>query len=248
VFVVPLPAPPPPDPAPPLAPAGLPARLPMRIWVATTVAFLVAYGFLFTVVHPLVDTRRCVARLPDPLFAVLPYAHGWYLVSHELFYLVTVVSLSALVALAARGDHRPLVRFALGISLQAALRSITLALLPICRATVEPGHAALDHLPTVDLGFARVPWRTWATNDLVFSGHVAEFLILSFAVWGVWPRRARVALVAFQLLQTVALIATRGHYTVDIVIAVPFAFFADRVTVGGLTWWARRRTAAALSG
>jgi hypothetical protein len=226
----------------------LPARLPARVWVATTLAFVAAYGFLFTVVHPLVDTRRCLTQLPDPLFAILPYDHAWYLVSHELFYLVTVVSLTALVARTARGDHWPLVRFAAGISLQAALRSITLALLPICRATVQPGHAALDHVPTLDLGLLRIPWRTWATNDLVFSGHVGEFLILSFAVWRVWPRRARAALVAFQLLQAVALIATRGHYTVDIVIAIPFAFFADRVTIGALTLWARAPRAAAIRG
>jgi hypothetical protein len=232
------------DPARRLAhdPAGrLPARLPTRVWVAIVVGFVAAYGFLFTVIHPLVDTRICVAQLPDPLFALIPFNHHWYRVSHDLFYLVTAVSLVLLVRQAVAGEQRPLARFAAGISLQALLRSITLVLVPLCRATVAPGHAALDSVPTIDLGFAHLPWRSWATNDLVFSGHVGEFMILSFAVRPFWPRWGRVSLGLFQLLQAVALVATRGHYTIDIVIAVPFAFFADRVTVAALAAWTTRR-------
>jgi hypothetical protein len=228
-------------------PAGrLPARLPRSVWVATGLAFVCAYGFLFTVVHPYVDTRICVAQLPDPLFAVIPYHHGWYRISHELFYLVTAVCLAALLGQVARGEHRALVRFAAGISVQAVLRAITLVLLPLCRATVAPGTAALDAVPTIDLGFMHLPWRTWATNDLVFSGHVGEFLILSLAVRPFWPGRARLALGLFQVLQAVALVATRGHYTVDIVIAVPFAFFADRLTVAALAHWTARRPPPAI--
>ena len=218
----------------------LPAQLPRAVWVATVLAFVMAYGFLFSVVHPYVDTRACVAQLPDPLFALIPYHHAWYLVSHELFYIVTGICLGALLRQSVRGDHRALVRFGAGISLQAVLRSITLVLLPLCRATVAPGHAAITLVPTIDLGFGHLPWRPWATNDLVFSGHVAEFLILSLAVRPFWPRWARVALTVFLVLQAVALVATRGHYTVDIVIAVPFAFFADRVTVAVLTAWVAR--------
>jgi hypothetical protein len=223
--------------------AALPARLPRAVWVATLLAFVGAYGFLFTVVHPYVDTRVCVARLPDPLFALIPFHEGWYRVSHQLFYVVTAVCLGAMLRQTAAGEHRALVRFAAGISLQALFRSVTLVLLPLCRATVEPGHAALAAVPTINLGFMHLPWRTWATNDLVFSGHVGEFLILSLAVRPFWPPRARIALGLFQVLQAVALVATRGHYTVDIVIAVPFAFFADRVTVAALAGWTRRRAA-----
>jgi hypothetical protein len=228
----------------------LPARLPRKVWAATIAAFVVAYGFMFIVVHPLVDTRICVARLPDPLFPLLPFDERWYLVSHQLFYLVTAVAVVALGRQALRGEHRPLVRFGAGVSVQAVLRSLTLFLTPLCRANVEPGRAWLPALPTVDLGFMRLPWRPWAGNDLVFSGHVSEFLILSLAVRPFWPPRARWALVAFQVLQAVALVATRGHYTIDIVIAVPFAFFADRVAMAGLTWWTGRRAPgrSALSG
>jgi hypothetical protein len=211
--------------------ALLPRRFGAGTWVAVFVGFLAAYGFLFTVVHPYVDTRRCVAQLPDPLFRLLAYDPRWYLVSHEIFYVVTVAAMAALLLQARRGEHRPLVRFALGISLQAPMRALTMVLLPLCRATVEAGHQARAVVPTLNLGFARIPWLTWATNDLVFSGHVCEFLVLYLAVRSSWPRLALHALIAFQVLEALALIITRGHYTVDIVIAIPFAFLADRLAV-----------------
>jgi hypothetical protein len=217
----------------------LPARFAGWIWALVATAFLCAYGFLFSVVHPYIDTRRCVAPLPDPLFQLLPYDPRWYRVSHELFYVVTVVVLVALLAQAARGEQRPILRFALGISIQAPLRALTMVLLPLCRATVLAGHAARDVVPTLNLGFARVPWLTWATNDLVFSGHVAEFLILTFAVRAFWSRRALAGLAVFQVLEALALVITRGHYTADVVIAVPFAFLADRLAVDALRRLAR---------
>lgn len=216
------------------APLPPPRRFGPAVWGAVAAAFVLAYGFLFTVVHPYVDTRTCVAQLPDPLFAVLAYDPRWYRVSHELFYVVTAVVLAALISQAARGDHRPLVRFALGISLQAVMRALTMALLPLCRATVSPGHAARALVPTLDLGFARLPFLPWATNDLMFSGHVGEFLILYLAVRGSWPRPALAALIAFQILEALALVITRGHYTIDIVAAVPFAFLADRMALAAL--------------
>jgi hypothetical protein len=209
--------------------ARLPPRFPPRVWAAVVAAFVAAYGLLFTVVHPYVDTRICVAQLPDPLFAVLPFDARWYRVSHELFYVVTAATLTGLFVQAVRGDHRPLVRFAMGISLQAVMRSLTMALLPLCRATVTPGHAAKTVVPTLNLGFAKLPWLPWATNDLMFSGHVCEFLILYLAVRTTWPRWALWALIVFQVLEALALVITRGHYTIDIVIAVPFAFLADRL-------------------
>jgi hypothetical protein len=218
----------------------LPARFPAWVWGLVAAAFLTAYGFLFSVVHPYIDTRRCVAPLPDPLFNLLPYDGRWYRVSHELFYVVTAVSLATLLYQAARGEQRPILRFALGISIQAPLRALTMVLLPLCRATVLAGHAARQVVPTLNLGFAHVPWLTWATNDLVFSGHVAEFLILTFAVRAFWPRTALAGLAVFQILEALALIITRGHYTADIVIAVPFAFLADRLSVGALRQLTRR--------
>jgi hypothetical protein len=226
------------------SPARLPQRFRPHVWVAVFLSFAVAYGFLFTVVHPYVDTRTCVAQLPDPLFALFPYDPRWFRVSHELFYVVTVAALAGLVTQAARGDQRPLIRFGFGISLQAVMRSLTMALLPLCRATVEPGHAARAIVPTLNLGFAKVPWLPWATNDLMFSGHVGEFLILYLVVRTTWPRGALWALAAFQVLEALALVITRGHYTIDIVIAVPFAFLADRLASALLGRLARPRLVA----
>jgi hypothetical protein len=209
----------------------LPERFSRTTWAACMTFVALANVFVFTVVHPYVDTRICVSQLPDPLFALIPYNPRWYRVSHELFYLATFLALGALFAQAARGDHRPILRFGVGIAFQALFRSLTMWLLPLCKVTVAPGRAALAAVPTIALGPLHVPWRSWATNDLVFSGHVAEFLILSFAVRASWPRPARCGLAAFQLLQAIALISTRGHYTVDLIIAVPFAVLADRLAV-----------------
>jgi len=196
-------------------------------WGVVLASFVLAYGLLFTIVHPYVDTRVCVAQLPDPLFALMPYDGRWYRVSHELFYVVTAATLAALFFHALRGDQRPLLRFGLGISLQAVMRSVTMALLPLCRATVMPGTAAKAAVPGLNLGFAKLSWLPWATNDLMFSGHVCEFLILYLVVRKTWPRGALWALIVFQVLEALALVITRGHYTIDIVIAVPFAFLAD---------------------
>jgi hypothetical protein len=121
------------------------------------------------------------------------------------------------------------------------MRALTMVLLPLCRATVEVGHRAREVVPTLDLGFARIPWLTWATNDLMFSGHVCEFLVLYLAVRRSWPRGALAALIAFQILEALALVITRGHYTVDVVVAIPFAFLADRLALGVLGLVGRRR-------
>lgn len=206
----------------------LPHRLPPRAWVATLLGFALAYGFMFSVVHVLADTRPCIARIDDPFFKVIPRDLRWYLVTHTVYYFFTFGGIGALAWRAFRGDHRPLMRFAAALTVQAVLRSATIWLLPLCRFTVEPGTVVLREVPTVDLGFARIPWRTWASNDLVFSGHVGEFLLLSW-VTRHWPAPARWALVVFQILQAYGLLATRGHYTVDLLLAVPCAFFADAV-------------------
>jgi hypothetical protein len=232
-------APRPNDPA-----AGLPLRFSGTTWAISVGFVALAYLFLFTVVHPFVDTRVCVSQIPDPLFALIPYNPIWYRVSHELFYIVTVVGLAGLALTAARGDHRPFLRFGVGIGFQALFRSLTMSLLPLCKVTVAAGQRALESAPTIALGPLRIPWRAWATNDLVFSGHVAEFLILYLAIRSSWPRSARWGLVGFQVLQAIALISTRGHYTVDLVIAVPFAFLADRVAVWLLAMPVRIRQTA----
>lgn len=206
--------------------AALPRRLPLRTWLVVVGTFLCAYGMMFSLVHVAADTRACLTHLPDPLFPLIPRDPRWYYVSHEVYYVFNAAGTIALLITAVRGDHRGLARFGLGLALMALMRSISITLLPFCKITVAPGSIALTQIPYADLGFARIPWRMWATNDLIFSGHVCEFILLSFAIRD-FPRWAKRLLIVFQLLQGYALIATRGHYTIDVVIAIPVAILAN---------------------
>ncbi|HEY6559097.1 MAG TPA: phosphatase PAP2-related protein [Polyangiaceae bacterium] len=219
-------------------PAGvLPPRLPLRVWVLASLAFVAVYLLMWSVVHVHVDVRPCLLRLPDPLFAVIPHDRRWDLITHDLYEVLTVGSVAVLIYQAVRGDHRGLVRFGAGLAVQAMLRCATLMLLPLCRANLTAGTVALKRVPTLQLGPIELPWRVWATNDLVFSGHVGEFLLLYWATRN-WHPAVRMGLIVFQVLQAYALIATRGHYTVDILLALPCAYFAN----GVVTWCLVRLT------
>lgn len=218
-------------------------RFGASVWIAVAVSFLLAYLFTFCVVHVHVDTWICFMRLADPLYGIIPHQRSWLYVSHELYYFFTASSVIALLWQACAGNHLPFLRFTSALTIQALLRCTTMTLLPLCKFNVAPGTRALSEVPSIDLGFARIPWRAWATNDLVFSGHVGEFVLLSLATRH-WPKPARVTLIAFQLLQGYALIATRGHYTVDVLVAIPFAFFADAVAQRILRGVARNRSKA----
>jgi hypothetical protein len=212
----------------------VPRRVPWFVWLFGASAFIVCYGVMWSVVHPYVDLRPCLMQPPDPLFDVIPYSRAWYWVTHDVYELITIGAVCLLLGQAWTGEHRPLVRFGIALATQAVLRSTTMVLLPLCRATVTPGTAAIEQVPYLDLGIVSIPWRVWATNDLVFSGHVGEFLLLFWATRS-WPRPIRVFLVVFQLVQAYALIATRGHYTVDVLLAVPCALLADRTAVTALS-------------
>jgi hypothetical protein len=214
------------------------------VWIAASLAFIAAYGFMWSYVHVRVDMRPCLTQLPDPLFSLIPYNRAFYYVTHEAYELITIGAVIALVCQAVRGDHRGLVRWGTGLTVQAVLRSVTLLLLPLCRVTVAPGTIDLKEVPLLDLGLFKIPWRVWASNDLVFSGHIGEFLLLYWATRN-WPKPWRVFLVLFQFVQAYALLATRGHYTIDLVVAVPCAYFADGMAVGALAWLSRPRSVAA---
>ena len=213
--------------------AALPARLPLRVWVLASIAFVSVYLLMWSVVHVHVDMRPCLLQLPDPLFAIVPKNHRWALVTHDVYEVLTIGSVGVLVYQAIRGDHRGLVRFGAGLAVQAMLRCATLMLLPLCRANLTAGSIALKKVPTLQLGPIELPWRVWATNDLVFSGHVGEFLLLYWATRS-WPPAARAVLIVFQILQVYALLATRGHYTIDILLALPCAYFANGIVTACL--------------
>jgi len=219
----------------------LPRKLPARAWILAVVVFAVTYVLMYSVVHIYVDRRACLTTLPDdPGFHLVPKELGWYLVSRLWFEWITIASLLALFVRAYRGDHRPLLRWALALDIQGILRCVTITLLPLCRITVTPGKPAITEIPMLDLGFARIPWRPFASNDLVFSGHVGEFLLLTWATRH-WPRPLRAGLIVFQILQAYALLATRGHYTIDMVLAIPCAFFSDSMSIELLAWLSRRK-------
>lgn len=217
----------------------LPRRFPARVWFLAALAFLTSYGFMWSYVHVLADMRPCGLRLDDPMFRLIPKDDRWYWVSKQLYTALTVGAVGLLGYHAVRGDQRPLVRWGVALSMQAVLRSVTITLLPLCRFPRPAGTIVLKEVPTLDLGFVEIPWRVYAANDLVFSGHVGEFLLLTWATRG-FPRALRVVLIVFQILQVFALLGTRGHYTIDIFLALPCAFFADAVAVRLLYWLSPR--------
>jgi hypothetical protein len=206
---------------------SLRVRFPARVWLVVLASLACVYAFMFGVVHVAVDMRACVAVLPDPLMRLVPLDIRWAVVTRTIYAFITGGGALWFVFLAVRGNDRPALRFASALAITAILRSITVMLMPLCRATIAPGTVVLTETPLLDLGLFKVPFRTYATNDLVFSGHVAELLMLYWAGGRFWPAGARPVMVVFQVLQAYGLLATRGHYTVDMVIAVPFAFFAD---------------------
>ncbi len=212
----------------------LPKKLPLAVWLCAIAMFVTAYGFMWCYVHVRADMQPCLTRLPDPLFGVIPYDRAWYFVTHDIYEVLTILIVATFFLQALRGEHRPIVRFGTALAIQALLRSSTIVLLPLCRWTVEPGTIVLDEVPLLDLGIAKIPWRVWASNDLVFSGHVGEFVIITL-IARPWPRTLRGALIVFQLVQAYALVATRGHYTVDVLLAVPCAYFANAAAVALLS-------------
>jgi hypothetical protein len=217
----------------------LPARMAWPAWAIALTCFLASYLWIFCFVHVRADTTACQLRLDDPLYSLIPDDPRWDLVTHTAYVFLTLSSVGALLLQAALGDHRPILRFGMGLAIMAVLRGTCILLVPLCRITSEPGTAALSAVPTLDLGFVSIPWRMWAANDMLFSGHVGEFLLL-LRLTPSWPRWPRWVIGVFSVLQIYGLLATRGHYTVDIILAFPCAYFADRMAVHVLAFVAGR--------
>jgi PAP2 superfamily protein len=210
----------------------LPTRCPGWLWATGVTSFLVVYFAMFSWVHVTADTRLCQLRLDDPLFKLIPLDRRWFLVTHDFYIAATVSCVVLLFGQALLGDHRPLLRWGLALTVMAVLRSATILLVPLCRANVEPGTVAVTHAQLTFLGVGpwSIPFRPFARNDLLFSGHVGELILLLRATRS-WPRPARAVLWAWQVLQIYGLLATRGHYSVDILLAIPCAWFGDAVAV-----------------
>lgn len=215
--------------------AALPFRFPAVTWVFVILSFLAVYFFVFTVVHPIADTRPCTIVLDDPLHHIVPHDRRWLFLTMTVYVVITLTAAAAVLGQACLGDHRPFLRWALGLAIQGMMRSVTIWLVPLCKATFTPPHVVLTEMPMVTVCGISFPWRPFANNDLLYSGHIGEFLLLSWATRS-WPAPVRVFIWFFNGLQFYGLLATRGHYTVDLLVAVPCAFFADRVAVRLLAW------------
>jgi hypothetical protein len=174
-----------------------------------------------------------MARLPDPLYPLIPYVPELHYISWEGYVAVTLAGGLALAYRAWRGDHVPLVRWGAALVIMGWLRALCILLVPLCQWDVAPGTVAVSRVPRVELGPFDIPWRMRAINDLLFSGHVGEVFLLLLAGRH-WPRWARIGAWIFQLLQSIALLSTRGHYTIDIILAFPCAYFADAMAVAFL--------------
>jgi hypothetical protein len=218
----------------------LPPRMPWTAWAVASVSFVCVYFWLFSFVHVHADTTACRLRLDDPLFRVIPLNLWWDAITVWTYMYLTGTCVALMIFQAVLGDERPIVRFGTGLAIMGFIRGLCILLLPLCRINSEPGIPTYQTAPLLDLGFASIPWRMWAKNDMLFSGHVGEFLLL-LRLTRSWPRPARAFLWVFAALQIFGLLSTRGHYTVDIILAFPCAYFADRMAVNVLAFLSRSR-------
>jgi hypothetical protein len=208
----------------------LPPHMPWTAWGLASVSFVCVYFWLFSFVHVRADTTACQLRLDDPLYHVIPLNLWWDYVTVWTYMGLTLTCVLLMIVQAVLGDARPITRFGMGLAIMGLIRGMCIWLVPLCRVNSEPGTATFQVAPVLDLGFAQIPWRMWAKNDMLFSGHVGEFILL-LRLTRSWPRWARSFLWVFSALQIFGLLSTRGHYTVDIILAFPCAYFADRMAV-----------------
>jgi hypothetical protein len=224
---------------------GLAVRYSAATWVAVFGLLIAVVGVLFGYVHNYVDMRVCIGYSPDPLFRFIPLDMRWTIVTIYLYVVMIFVGAIAILTQAAKGMHAPTLRWALAISIMSTLRMLTLWLIPLCRPTIQAGAAPpLSSPATLDLHFFSIPWRVFALNDVVYSGHTSLFLMLVFAT-ATWPPAARFIFAIFTVTMAYSLLATRDHYTVDIILALPCAYFADGMSVAILRWVAQRRRSRA---
>ena len=210
-------------------------RFSRRTWTLVLSAVVVIHYFLFAVVHNLVDMRPCTWHLPDPLYALIPLDPRWSLVTETMYGLAAVLILATLFHQAFRGDHFPVLRVGTAITIQSALRAATLLAFPACRITLALGSPGpLAPVSLASPRFYALGIRGLAVNDLIFSGHIGFFLIFLYAT-AAWPRPVRIALACFTLLMAYGLLSTREHYTLDLLVALPASYAADRLAVRFLT-------------
>jgi hypothetical protein len=199
-------------------------RWPM--WVAALLVLIGVHTILFGYMQNLVDLRPCIGYSPDPLMKLIAIDERWQFVTITLYLWVAVGVLLVIIYQAVRGLHYPLMLLMMASSITSTIRIVTLYLLPLCNPLVTPGGAPpLTASATVNLYFVQFPFRPFAVNDLVFSGHIGIYMLLLY-VTPHWSTKVRIALAAFIVLMMYGLIATREHYTIDLLLAIPCSFFA----------------------
>jgi hypothetical protein len=207
------------------------ARYRWTVWVAVFTAFFIVHGLLFCLVHNYVDMRACMGHSPDPLLKLIPFDPRWRMVTIYLYIAFIVVTALAVLTQAARGLHSPALRWALALVFMTSMRMATLMMIPLCGPTVPAGYpAALASPAMLNLGFLSFPWRVFAQNDMVYSGHTSLFVMLLLAT-RTWAPAARVTVGIFVALMMYALLGEREHYTIDLLLAFPCSFFADTLSV-----------------
>lgn len=156
-----------------------------------------------------------MVRLKDPLLAVLPChdtTHWINLLQHTL-HLLYIPNILFLVW--GCSDSQPFATTALAFILVILMRSLCMFVTPL---ETPQGHIHLqDRVQNLTFGYRSND--TSFDRDLMFSGHVS---VLCMAGWTyqLWPQLRPLYLVA-ALVQTLNLLLSRVHYTIDVVVA-PF--------------------------
>lgn len=190
-------------------------------------ALVVVHYTLFGIVHNMVDTRVCIGYSPDPIFSLIPRDDRWLFVTRTLYETMCYICTVAVITQAVRGTHTPMLRWSIALCFMSTMRMCTLLLIPLCRPTVAAfAPPPLASPAMINLHFFSVPWRVYALNDVIYSGHTSLFLTLLFCT-NTWQTIYRILVGIFLAVMIYGLIACRDHYTVDILLAVPCSFFAD---------------------
>jgi hypothetical protein len=219
---------------------GLAPRYRWTVWVAVFTAFAGVHALLFGFVHNHVDMRDCIGHSPDPLLKLIPFDLRWEIVTVHLYVACSITAAVMLVVQAVRGTHAPALRFTLALTLMTSMRMATLLAIPLCGPTVPvAGPPPLQAPSMLHLGLLSVPWRMFAANDMVYSGHTSFFLLLLLAT-RTWAPAVRRAVALFVLLMMYGLLAARNHYSIDLLLAFPCSYFADMVSVTLLRRWGSR--------
>ena len=200
-------------------------------WAVVLTTFAVIHYLLFGVVHNIVDMRMCLGYSPDPMLKIVPFDERWDFVTRDLYMWALGVATFLVFYQAFQGLHTTALRWGVALCIHTSMRMVTLLLIPLCRPTVQAfAPPPLSHPAMINLHFFSVPWRVFALNDVVYSGHTSVFLLLLLAS-GTWRPAVRFCFAGFLAVMIYGMLAMRDHYIIDILLAFPMSYFADSMAV-----------------